>query len=303
MSLSGRFSERHYRLHLPRAYDASKPAALVLNFHGYSGNALEQEMSTSRMSPHADRHGYIVVYPQSTAFASADGPVTSWNDLSCNAGPGLAGPICADKAYRYPKSPDCPQQARCDWCSCADDLGMVEQLLDELDAALCIDRDAVFATGFSNGGMFVQRLGCNLGHRFAGIAPVSGTLARGFACAAPRLQPVSILNIYARADTTVQHDGKASADGYFYTSIKDTSALWASALSQSCAARPSRYPTPHDGVAGLQCQQHAGCQSGAQVVACGWDAGHDWPSAERAVDFGNDLIWNFFRARMARAPN
>ncbi len=299
--MSGAFGHREYRLHLPPDYDNKTPTALVLNFHGYNGHALEQEVTTSRMSPHADRHGYIVVYPQSTSFPSATGAVTSWNDLSCNAGPGPAGPICADKAFDYPKPTQCQQTTRCDWCSCQDDVRTVEKLLDVLEGTLCIDRHAVFATGFSNGGMFVQRLGCNLGHRFAAVAAVSGTLARGYACAAPRLQPVSVMNIYGREDTIVPQDGALSSDGYFYTSVDDTVALWASPLSQSCEARATPYPTPHDGVRGVRCEQYASCRSGAQVVSCGWDAGHVWPSVKKSPDFGNDLIWNFFRGHTSPA--
>ncbi len=98
---------RWYRLHLPSGYDRNAPTPLVLNFHGCTGTALENEY-LSEMSPHADAFGYIVVYPQSTKFTEQGfGLVTSWNDLTCNASPGPEGPIRAADAFVYPNPPEC----------------------------------------------------------------------------------------------------------------------------------------------------------------------------------------------------
>ncbi len=72
--------EREYRLHLPAKYDPNTPTSLVLAFHGYGGNARNME-SRTWLSSHADKNGYIVVYPQSTSFDSTRGAITSWNDL------------------------------------------------------------------------------------------------------------------------------------------------------------------------------------------------------------------------------
>ena len=77
----------------------------------------------------------------------------------------------------------------------------VAALLDELEASLCVDLDRVFATGISNGGMFVHRLGCDLPDRFAAIAPVAGTIAKGFNCAPGSSPKISMINIYATQDT------------------------------------------------------------------------------------------------------
>ena len=61
----------------------------------------------------------------------------------------------------------------CSWCSCADDVRFVSDLLDQLEGQYCIDRRRVFATGFSNGGMLVYTLGQELPHRFAALVRYS----------------------------------------------------------------------------------------------------------------------------------
>ena len=54
---------RQYRLHLSAAYSASSPAAIVLNFHGLGGSALEQE-TYSGLVPVSDREGFLLVSPE-----------------------------------------------------------------------------------------------------------------------------------------------------------------------------------------------------------------------------------------------
>lgn len=288
--------ERVYLLHLPTTYDPIKPTSLVLNFHGYTDSAGGMESGTG-MSYHADEYGYIVVYPHATHFLGESGYVTSWNDLTCNASPGPAGPICnVEKAAQahYPFPSDCgPEVSRdCNWCTCNDDLAYVEQVLDELEANLCVDLNRVYATGMSNGGMFVHRLGCNMADRFAAIAPVSGTLALGFNCAPNTSTEISIMNIHGRDDDYVDVTGQESTDGYFYTAIDDVMALWASPESQDCAEEVTPYPTIADGIRGMSCTQRRDCATGAEVVSCWWDAGHAWPGG--STMWGNDMIWDFF---------
>ena len=292
--------EREARVHLPREYEADRPSSLVLDFHGYTGTAADEELNTTGFSRHADEHGYIIVYPQGTGFLTEAGArITSWNDLAGNASPGPEGPICSETAFRYPHPPECGEPQPCNWASCHDDIGFVAHLLDQLEEALCIDLDRVYATGMSNGGMFVHRLGCAMPERFAAIAPVSGTLARGFNCAPEKSTPLSMMNIYGSRDDYVALDGTMSSDGYYYTSARDVTNKWASSESQSCDPEPTTFQTSKDGTLSLACTQHASCSTGAEVVNCTWDGAHNWPKDE-AHDFGNEIIWEFF-SRHSRA--
>ncbi len=284
---------RTYRLHLPTDYDENAPTPIVLNFHGYTGTAEGQERYT-QMSQHADANGYVVVYPQSTAFQDSTKTITSWNDLTCNASPGPEGPICAADATRYPNAPECPPSTDgCNWCSCHDDLGFVEALLDTLESRLCLDLDRVYATGMSNGGMFVHRLGCSyLADRFAALAPVAGTLAKGFNCAPEPTTRLSIMNLHGVRDTVVPMDGSKSSDGFFYLPVTDVIDRWAGVTSQQCEATFVSYPTPVDGTLAFRCMQRDHCATGAQVVACTWNGAHTWPGGPEP--FGTHVIWTFF---------
>jgi polyhydroxybutyrate depolymerase len=252
---------------------------------------LENEYTS--FSQHADANGYIVAYPQGTGFDVDGRLVTSWNDLACNASPGPEGSTCAAQAVDYPTPPECGEPRECDWCSCHDDVGFIERLLDELETVLCIDRNRVFATGISNGGMFVHRLGCDLPARFAAIAPVAGTLAKGFICAPGPEPKTSMINIYATNDTTVPYDGRPASDGFMYTPTDQVLEAWAAPESQNCSAEDSHYPTSRDGVLDLECIQRADCATGAEVVDCSWAGGHDWPR-DGEDQFGIDVIWEFF---------
>jgi len=285
--------EREYRLHLPTGYNPTKPVPLVLAIHGYTTTAFQFEHKYNSFSPHADEHGYVVVYPQGTSFEAGGQLITSWNDLACNASPGPEGSICTDDATDYPTPPECGEPRECDWCSCYDDVGFIAVLLDEIEATLCVDLDRVFATGMSNGAMFVHRLGCDLSDRFAAIAPTGGTLARGFNCSPGSSPKISMMNIHGTRDTTVPFDGAPAEDGFLYTPSAQVMAAWAGSESQQCEAEVSPYPTSKDEILGFRCVQRANCATGAEIVDCGWDGGHDWPR-DGDDQFSIDVIWEFF---------
>lgn len=183
--------------------------------------------------------------------------------------------------------------------TCHDDVGFIESLLDDLERSLCLDLDRVFATGISNGAMFVHRLGCDLPERFAAIAPVAGTLARGVGCAPSGSNRVSMMNIYGTTDTLVPADGSPGSDGFLYTPSTKVMDAWAG--SQGCRPEESPYTTAFDGVRGLRCVERRGCLTGAEVVDCAWDGGHEWPGAgDDALSAG--LIWDFFEKNGRPTP-
>jgi poly(3-hydroxybutyrate) depolymerase len=57
-----------------------------------------------------------------------------------------------------------------------DDLTFIVAIIDTIDARYHIDRNRVYATGFSQGGFISFLLGCKYSDVFAAIAPVSGML-------------------------------------------------------------------------------------------------------------------------------
>ncbi|HET6611635.1 MAG TPA: PHB depolymerase family esterase [Kofleriaceae bacterium] len=160
--------ERSFRVHVPATYDPAVRTPLVLNFHGFTSNAAQQELLTL-MPIKADDAGFITV--------AADGVGASWN----------AGACCGQAVVED-----------------IDDVGFVTAMLDELEASLCIDPARVYATGFSNGGFLSHRLACELSTRIAAVAPVSGVL--GIDTCAPS-RPVPVLQFHGTADPVVPYGG------------------------------------------------------------------------------------------------
>ena len=160
----------------------------------------------------------------------------------------------------------------------------------ERSTDLCLDVDRVFASGYSNGGMFVHRLGCALGDRLAAVAPMHGYLASGFNCAAGEAGP-SMLLIGGSSDRTVPIDGSHASDGYIYTSQQGVAEKWAGA--QSYATEPVPVETPWDGRKELTCVEYPNCAGGRAVRSCSWDGAHVWPRDD-AGNFGGELLWRFF---------
>jgi polyhydroxybutyrate depolymerase len=141
---------RSYIVHIPAGYDASRPVALVLNFHGLTSNNGRQ-LEYTNMNAKADEKGFIVAYP-------------SGIDASFNA-----GNCCSDNAQ--------------------DDVGFARSIIDEVGSTACLDLRRVYSTGLSNGGMMSFRLGCEASDVFAAIAPVVAFVAVD-ECTPPRGVPM-----------------------------------------------------------------------------------------------------------------
>ncbi len=174
-------------VHVPAAYDPAAPMPVVLNFHGYTSDATEEE-ALSDMNAKADVAGFIAVYPNGT------GTPQSWN----------AGACCGQAAQDQ-----------------VDDVGFVRALLDNLESKLCVDEHRIFATGMSNGGFLSHRLACELSDRIAAFAPVAGVL--GVTDCAPQ-RPVPIMGFHGTADPLVPYGGSPQLG---FPPVVDTYAGWA----------------------------------------------------------------------------
>ncbi len=168
---------RHYRLHIPTGYRDNVEQALVLNFHGHAGSVAGQEQLTG-FSALADQQDFIVVYPQ--GIVGPDGH-TGWS----------TGPA------RNPQ---------------VNDVLFVSDLLNHLQATLCINPERIYATGFSNGGGMTNMLACKMSMRIAAFAPVSGAYPDVPGGCHPG-RPVPILEIHGTADHVVPYNG-SKAKGY-----------------------------------------------------------------------------------------
>src|SRR5512138_2462230 len=59
--------KRSYLLHVPKSYDPSRPAPLVITIHGFAQWPAHQ-MNLSRWNELAEEYGFLVVYPAGTRF-------------------------------------------------------------------------------------------------------------------------------------------------------------------------------------------------------------------------------------------
>jgi len=158
-------------LHVPTSYDPTKGAMLVLNFHGFTSDA-EQEELLSNMNASSDARGYIVGYPYGIA--------QSWN----------AGACCGTATTTN-----------------VDDIQFVRDLLASLQNDYCIDPKRIYSTGMSNGGFLTNRIGCEMSDVFAAISPVAGVI--GVPTCQPQ-RPVPIVHFHGTADPLVPYDGSTT---------------------------------------------------------------------------------------------
>jgi polyhydroxybutyrate depolymerase len=163
---------RQYNVHVGTSVDPSRPAPLMLNFHGMNNTAGLQELF-SRMKAVADAEGFVVVYPS--------GLSNSFNAGSC----------CGTSASRD-----------------VDDIGFTRAIVADVSDRVCIDPRRVYATGFSNGGYMAHYLACHASDLFAAVAPVSGAIGTA-SCDPGRAVPV--IAFHGTADFVVPYSSGQSA--------------------------------------------------------------------------------------------
>lgn len=278
--------EREYVVHLPPGYDGTEPAPLVFNLHGFGGDIASQDASTDLPALAGDR-GYIVVTPQAAPLDVPDNAPAAarnagfeglafWNFFGSEPGEvtlnGATIPL-ADLG--------------------ADDVAFVDTLLDTVSGQHCVDASRVFSTGMSNGAGMSTTLGCELGDRFAAIAPVSGVNLSG---TCPGDDPVSVLAVHGDADPIAGYTG-SSLMGFDLgnPSVVDRMAAWAA--FDGCDADP----TVTEATPGLAVKRWPGCDDGTAVelwTLAGW--GHEWPRAGAPTQPGvidaTEVILDFFDA-------
>lgn len=253
--------ERTYILHVPASYDGSAPSPLVLNFHGFTSNATQQA-AYSTLPAKADEAGFIVVTPQGT------GAPAFWS-LSRTSEP--------------------------------DDVRFTADLLDALEAELCIDSARIFSTGMSNGAAFSYLLACELPDRIAAIGPVAAHLFPSDCTG----RPVPIRAFHGTEDPIVPFAGGELGLGLserFGTvpSVQETVASWAGRYG--CAAEPVASQV----TANVRLQQYESCEAPVELYIVD-GGGHTWPDAADVAILGEttheinaaDLIWEFFTAHPA----
>lgn len=249
--------QRIYRLHIPLGYRDTVQHTLVMNFHGHGSNAIREEQLTG-MSQIADQDDFIVVYPQGTVGPDHN---TGWN----------TGP------WSYPH---------------VNDVLFVSDLLNHLEATLCVNLQRVYATGFSNGGSLTNVLACKLSDRIAAFAIVSGGMHPVAGGCNPS-RPVSIMEFHGTNDHVVPYTGNLQNDDE--PPITQWLASWA--VRDNCAHYPVIFFN-RDDVLG---ERWPLCQDSAVIIHYRIHGEpHQWPTVDFTgigghVVSASDLIWQFFQ--------
>jgi polyhydroxybutyrate depolymerase len=274
--------DRSYRVHLPPQYDASKPAPIVLAFHGGASNAA-QMVRFCGLSDKADEAGFICVYPNGTGRMHG---AFTWNGGNC----------CGYARQNQ-----------------IDDVAFVRALLSELNQVAAIDRKRVFATGMSNGAIFSYRLAAEMADQIAAIAPVAGSM--GTETCNPK-RPVPVIHFHGTDDDFCPFEGgrgRKSVSGTDHFSVDHTMRAWIAADGCPAEPRVERVENMREAGGGRQEDEPGGVvrisygpgRDSAEVVLYKIEGGgHTWPGRHPRLFFlghstkiisANDLMWEFFQ--------
>jgi polyhydroxybutyrate depolymerase len=201
------------------------------------------------------------------------------------------------------------------------DLTFFGDLLDEIEATLCVDTNRIFVTGLSNGAMMTSAIACEYSDRVAAVAPVAG-IQDPAECDLER--PVPVMAFHGTADEFLSYEGGLgpaaldlpAPDGSGETlddlsvpediergpSVPEVVDAWAE--RDGCELPAESTPIADD-VALLSYACPAGVDVELYRVEGG---GHTWPGSEFSASIesvvgpttfsfiANEEMWAFFRA-------
>ncbi len=259
-------------VHVPKGSSDSTPLALVLNLHGSGTTALDQ-MLFSDMNKTANHDGFIVAYPQGLI---ADGTGFDWN---------IPGVLLIG-GRSVPKGS-------------ANDVSFLTKLVGLLESRYCVNKDEVYATGFSGGAREASQLACDDSGIFAAVAPVSG-LRRPDPC--PTTRAVPIISFHGTADPVDPFKGHGQS--YWTYSVPSAELKWA--IQDDCSTTPSTTAVAKT----VQLTTYDKCANGASVELYEVvGEGHEWPGGpvlpaaltsvlgpQTQAISANNLMWAFFEA-------
>lgn len=278
--------DRQYRLYLPRRRaEGWNRWPVVLAFHG-GGSTAEAMVEFCGLNETADRYGFAVVYPSGTG--RTDGALT-WNGGNC-CGRALKDGI--------------------------DDVGFVNDLLDDLTSQIAVDEGSVFATGMSNGAMLAYRVASELSDRIAAIAPVAGPMGT---CDCRPTRPVGVCHFHGTLDEFAPLGGgigvRSLSKARFF-SVAHSIMNWVRANGCDWMPVVEELPTVvDDGTRVVRARHAAGRgaavgqdapveQGRAEVVLHTiHGAGHTWPGRDTFLTMlgpvtknisANEVMWSFF---------
>ncbi|MBK8944393.1 MAG: hypothetical protein IPM32_03885 [Ignavibacteriae bacterium] len=262
---------RTYLTHLPPQYSSNedKEYPLVLVLHGGFGNAYNiEEQSQFSIKADTAKIPFIVVYPEGVKSPIN---ITTWNAGGC---------------YGYSANTN------------IDDVDFISTLVDTIESKYKIDKNRIYASGLSNGGMMSYRLAAELSNRIAAIAPVASMMVNeNF------FEPVNsipIIHLHSFLDDSVPIEG-GLGDGtanYEYPPLDSVLNIWANI--NNC----NKIDIVFDEPGKYLYKTWTNCNDEKNIdLYVTYDGGHSWPGgtiprigADPVSEQINatNLIWDFF---------
>jgi polyhydroxybutyrate depolymerase len=251
-------SDRHAVLYIPAGFlNAKTPPPiifpLVLAFHAY-GEAVSNFETLTGLDGLANTEDFIVAYPEGL-------PDPKTNKPQWDTEPGST------------------------------DVKFIRDLVAAIEGGgYNVDPTRIYATGFSNGGGMVNRVGCDLADIVAAIAPVEGGYAEpGWAICNPA-RPIPVMAFHGLSDVVVPYNGgvgTAVTNNIDFPDIPDWAAAWA--FRDLCDANPV-LSSPYSSVT----ETKYTCSGNISVILFSIDeTGHRWP--EPSVINATSVMWGFFQ--------
>lgn len=240
---SGDFN-RTYELHVPGTVNLSRAAPLVILLHGVPRGSGMRVLTG--FDDVADASGFIVAYPRAVGL--------DWN-VGC-------GDLCTSAARDG-----------------IDDVAFLRELIDEIAAAVAIDRSRVYIAGFSQGALMVHHAVCELSGRFAAFASIGASMLDEVAHECAPSQPPSALFIQGTEDPQFPWDGQTN-ELTTSLAIRQTIDTWLAI--DGCSPEPTvtELPDAHDDGTTVTLEEYGGCSGGGEldfyIIEGG---GHTWPDA------------------------
>jgi len=252
--------QRIYILYFPESVVDEAP--LVFALHGYGGSANEM-MDFSKMNFVAEKHGFVVCYPQGVFGLDEK---NSWN----------AGYSNDD----------------------VDDVKFLTKLARHIQSRYQCSEKNTFCTGMSNGADMSYVLACQAPEVFAAIAPVAGCMMNTTLANCHPGQTVPVFAIHGTADEITLWDGDPDySDKYGgYKSVGETIDFWV--LNNKAEIHNIDTLNKHEQIDGnyiiLKLYTGHGKRSDVWLYKI-VDGKHDWPGSWGNKDIvAAEEIWKFF---------
>ncbi|MBO86343.1 MAG: hypothetical protein CL927_13375, partial [Deltaproteobacteria bacterium] len=167
----------------------------------------------------------------------------------------------------------------------ADDLGFVRELLSRIDGDYPLDRERVYASGYSNGGMMAAALACYESDLVASVGIVSGIqIDTGSICAPTH--PTGVITLHGTEDGVLPYNGNAET-----TAQEDTIDFWVT--HNQTDTSPSE-ASDSDRSVTIEQLVYSNGTNGTSVEHYRYVGGdHVWFDEEFQGANASDLVWDF----------